>query len=131
MKTVQQYKICRRLGPGVFEKCQTPKFVMSEARHAKAKKGKRPKPMSAYGTQFIEKQKVVARSQKLKDEYDEPKFEDVDEWDYLIKEDKTGMLRSGTLAFLLEAYQNIERAFVSELPLELALIKIIGQNETK
>ena len=42
-----------------------------------------------YGV-FIEKQKVVARSQVLKDEYDEPKFKDVDEWDYLIKEDKTG-----------------------------------------
>lgn len=58
MKTVQQYKICRRLGPGVFEKCQTTKFAMSEARHAKNQKGKRPKPLSGYATQFIEKQKV-------------------------------------------------------------------------
>jgi small subunit ribosomal protein S4 len=58
MKAVKKFKIGRRLGAGVFEKCQTPKFVMSEARHAKAKKGKRPKPLSAYGTQFIEKQKV-------------------------------------------------------------------------
>jgi len=58
MKTVKQYKICRRLGPGVFEKCQTTKFVMSEARHAKNTKGKRPKPLSGYATQFIEKQKV-------------------------------------------------------------------------
>ena len=58
MKTVQKYKICRRLGSGVFEKCQTAKFVLSEARHAKASKGKRPKPLSAYALQFIEKQKV-------------------------------------------------------------------------
>ncbi len=58
MKTVQKYKICRRLGPGVFEKCQTTKFVMSEARHAKNMKNKRPKPLSGYALQFIEKQKV-------------------------------------------------------------------------
>ncbi|MEI6659978.1 MAG: 30S ribosomal protein S4 [bacterium] len=58
MKTAQKYKICRRLGPGVYEKCQTPKFVMSQARHDKAKAGKRPKPLSGFGLQFIEKQKV-------------------------------------------------------------------------
>lgn len=58
MKTVKKYKICRRLGSGVFAKCQTSKFTMSEAKHAQAKKGKRPKPMSSFGTQFIEKQKV-------------------------------------------------------------------------
>lgn len=58
MKTVQKYKICRRLGPGVFEKCQTPKFVASEARHAKSMKNKRPKALSGYALQFVEKQKV-------------------------------------------------------------------------
>lgn len=58
MKTVQKYKICRRLGSGVFEKCQTPKFVVSEARHAKGGKGKRPKALSGYALQFVEKQKV-------------------------------------------------------------------------
>jgi small subunit ribosomal protein S4 len=58
MKTAKIYKICRRLGPGVFEKCQTTKFAMSEARHAKNLKNKRPKPLSGYATQFIEKQKV-------------------------------------------------------------------------
>lgn len=58
MKTVQKYKICRRLGPGVFEKCQTPKFVASEARHAKSMKDKRPKALSGYALQFVEKQKV-------------------------------------------------------------------------
>jgi small subunit ribosomal protein S4 len=58
MKTAKIYKICRRLGPGVFEKCQTTKFAMSEAKHAKNMKNKRPKPLSGYATQFIEKQKV-------------------------------------------------------------------------
>ncbi len=58
MKTVQKYKICRRLGSGVYEKCQNPKFVASETRHAKAKRGRRPKPLSGYGQQLVEKQKV-------------------------------------------------------------------------
>ncbi len=58
MKTVKKYKIGRRLGAGVFEKCQTAKFAQSEARHAKNAKNKRPKPLSGYAQQFIEKQKV-------------------------------------------------------------------------
>jgi len=58
MKTVQKYKICRRLGPGVFEKCQTAKFVASEGRHAKNLKNKKPKMLSGYALQFVEKQKV-------------------------------------------------------------------------
>jgi small subunit ribosomal protein S4 len=58
MKIVKKYKIGRRLGPGVFEKCQTSKFVMSEARHAKNSKNKRPKALSGYAMQFLEKQKV-------------------------------------------------------------------------
>jgi len=59
MKAVQKFKMCRRLGSGVFEKCQTPKFVLSEARHSKAKgKGRRPRPLSGYALQFVEKQKV-------------------------------------------------------------------------
>ena len=45
----------------------------------------------------------------------------------ISKKDKEGMMRSPSLSILLEAYQNIERAFVSELPLELALIKILGE----
>ena len=47
----------------------------------------------------------------------------------LIKTDKDGMLRSPALAILLEAYQNIDNAFIAELPLELALVKIIGQEK--
>lgn len=46
----------------------------------------------------------------------------------LKKEDTGAMLRSSALSMLLEAYQNIDRAFVSELPLELALIKILNKD---
>jgi DNA polymerase-3 subunit gamma/tau len=44
----------------------------------------------------------------------------------LVKEDKDGILRSPALAVLLEAYQNMDNAFIAELPLELALVKIIA-----
>ncbi len=46
----------------------------------------------------------------------------------LVKEDKDGMLRSGALSILLDAYQNTDNAFITELPLELALIKIISKD---
>jgi len=39
---------------------------------------------------------------------------------------KSGIINSLTLAILLDAYQNIEKAFITELPLELALIKILS-----
>lgn len=58
MNVKAKYKMCRRLGTGVFEKCQTPKFVQSEAKKSRAVKGKRPKALSGFGTQLIEKQKV-------------------------------------------------------------------------
>ena len=44
-------------------------------------------------------------------------------------EDKERMLRSGALAILLEAYQNMDNAFIPELPLELALIKILKEDK--
>jgi DNA polymerase-3 subunit gamma/tau len=47
----------------------------------------------------------------------------------LIKEDKEGMLRSQALSILLEAYNDMDRAFISELPLELALVKILRQDK--
>ncbi len=53
-----RYKICRRLGAGVFDKCQTQSFVLSEARHGKSAKGKRAKALSDFGRQLLEKQKV-------------------------------------------------------------------------
>ena len=45
----------------------------------------------------------------------------------LVKGDKAGMLRSPALAILLEAYKNIDNAFIAELPLELALVRIMGK----
>lgn len=45
----------------------------------------------------------------------------------LVKEDKQGVLRSHALSILLSEYQNIDNAFISELPLELALVRIIGK----
>lgn len=53
-----KYKICKRLGSGVFEKCQTQKFVLSEARTAKSKTGKRRGSLSEYGGELLEKQKA-------------------------------------------------------------------------
>jgi len=50
-----KFKICRRLGPGVYDKCQTPKFSVAEN---KGKFGARPKALSEYGTQLVEKQKI-------------------------------------------------------------------------
>ncbi len=58
MEKKPKYKIGRRLGAGVFEKCQTQKFVMSQARKTKNASAKRPKPLSEYGKQLIEKQKI-------------------------------------------------------------------------
>ncbi|MBY0328754.1 30S ribosomal protein S4 [Patescibacteria group bacterium] len=59
MNTIAKYKMCRRLGAGMFEKCQTAKYVQSEAKKTRTTtKGKRPKALSDFGTQLIEKQKV-------------------------------------------------------------------------
>ncbi len=53
--TQKKYKLCRRLGTPIFEKCQTAKFAQSEP----VKKGKKMGGRrSDYGNQLIEKQKV-------------------------------------------------------------------------
>ena len=51
-----KFKICRRLGPGVYDKCQTAKFATHATRTLPG--GKRPKAPTEYGTQLIEKQKI-------------------------------------------------------------------------
>ena len=56
MKLGPRYKICRRLGAQVFEKCQTQKFVVADTK--KGGKGKRGKAATNYAIQLIEKQKV-------------------------------------------------------------------------
>ena len=57
-----KYKLGRRLGAGVHDKCQTQKFALSEARHAKGAprsrmRGRR-RMSSEFGLQLLEKQKV-------------------------------------------------------------------------
>ncbi len=52
----KKYKIARRLKAPVFEKCKTSKFVIRSQR--KAANMKRPRKLSDYGQQLIEKQKV-------------------------------------------------------------------------
>jgi small subunit ribosomal protein S4 len=58
MKIGSKYKICKRLGSDVFEKCQTQKFVLSESRAVKTKGKHRPAPRSDYALQQLEKQRV-------------------------------------------------------------------------
>jgi small subunit ribosomal protein S4 len=59
MKTVAKYKMCRRLGAGVFEKCQTSKFAAVEQKTVRAGANtKRPKAPSGFGLQLLEKQRV-------------------------------------------------------------------------
>lgn len=50
-----KYKIARRLGAGIFEKTQSQKFALSEARK---KKERRSGPKSDFGLQLLEKQKA-------------------------------------------------------------------------
>lgn len=53
-----KYKICKRLGASVFEKCQTQKFQLAEAnKPRKQSRGKRGGG-SDYGAQLLEKQKA-------------------------------------------------------------------------
>jgi len=56
LQVKSQYKIAKRLGASVFEKTQSQKFALSDARAKKNKKGRRGG--SDYGRQLIEKQKV-------------------------------------------------------------------------
>jgi small subunit ribosomal protein S4 len=51
-----KYKICRKLGSGVYDKCQTTKFSTTSGKFVKG--GKRPKALSEYGSQLLEKQKI-------------------------------------------------------------------------
>ncbi len=56
MITKPKFKICRRLGPGVYDKCQTSKFTPSSKFAGPG--ARRPKAPSEYGAQLIEKQKI-------------------------------------------------------------------------
>lgn len=52
-----KFKIGRRLGAGVYDKCQTPKFSASSGKFS-GPNARRPKALTEYGAQLIEKQKV-------------------------------------------------------------------------
>jgi len=56
MLSKPKFKICRRLGPGVYDKCQTAKFASAATKTLPS--GKRPKAPTEYGAQLIEKQKI-------------------------------------------------------------------------
>lgn len=53
-----RYKICKRLGSGVFEKCQTQKFALAEARRSANKSKRKPRALSDFGKQHLEKQRI-------------------------------------------------------------------------
>ena len=55
---VKKYKACRRLGAGIFEKCQTQKFLAVQTVGSKSAGKKMSPRRSDYGLQLIEKQKV-------------------------------------------------------------------------
>jgi small subunit ribosomal protein S4 len=52
-----KYKICKRLGASVFEKCQTQKYQLAADRSPRKTKGRRG-GASDYGAQLLEKQKA-------------------------------------------------------------------------
>ena len=56
MKIGPKYKIAKRLGAPIFEKTQSPKFALSQAKQGRTRK--RGGPMSDYKRQLIEKQKM-------------------------------------------------------------------------
>lgn len=56
-----RYKVCKRLGNAVYEKCQTQKYALRESRRLAARRmggGRRPRQLSDYGKQLLEKQRV-------------------------------------------------------------------------
>jgi len=57
MKVGPKFKIAKRLGAPIFEKTQTQKFALSEAKQGR-RSGRRPGAMSDYKRQLIEKQKM-------------------------------------------------------------------------
>lgn len=87
--------------------------------------------MKLYFKLIIEKFRIaiiLRYAPKLKDKMASDLGEtDLEFLQNLVKEDKEGMIRSPSLSILLEAYQDMNNAFITELPLELALVKIISR----
>jgi len=57
MITGPRYKICRRLGSNVFEKCQTQQYALSEQKHSRGNNRRRGQ-VSDFARQLLEKQRV-------------------------------------------------------------------------
>ena len=57
MLVKRKYKICRRVGDGVFNKCLAPSFTRSMTAKKSAKR-RAPKARSEYASQLLEKQKA-------------------------------------------------------------------------
>lgn len=57
MISKSKFKICRRLGPGIYDKCQTTKFSIS-GKGSFTRGKRRRKVLSEYGKQLIEKQRI-------------------------------------------------------------------------
>ena len=53
-----KYKICKRLGSAIFEKCQTAKFTQNADARSMTKKKGRPGNISEFKRQLTEKQKI-------------------------------------------------------------------------
>ncbi|HEY4504198.1 MAG TPA: 30S ribosomal protein S4 [Candidatus Paceibacterota bacterium] len=60
MRIGSKYKICRRLGSGVFSKCQTNKYAISEGKKKlNIKQGRKHRSTrTEFGAQLLEKQKI-------------------------------------------------------------------------
>lgn len=60
MRLGPKYKICRRLGSGIFSKCQTTRFTISEGKKKLgAKQGRKHRTTKTeFGGQLLEKQKI-------------------------------------------------------------------------
>lgn len=56
LQITSKYRIAKRLGAAIFEKTQSQKFSLAEARALK--NGKRRRPLSDFGKQLLEKQKA-------------------------------------------------------------------------
>ena len=63
--------------------------------------------------------------EEIKDEIDEDDFKFLKK----MSDPKNTKLSSATLSELLEAYSKLDFAYITQLPLELALIKLLGEQE--
>jgi len=61
MQSKPKYKICRRLGSGVYDVCQSDAYILAESRkmdRVRTTRTRRRRTMSDYNAQLLEKQKL-------------------------------------------------------------------------